>query len=130
MNGQKRSVQQNDSKWNQEAAKKVKGNWVEELPSVLWSYRTTPRVHMKETPFSQTYDTEAMLPMELTIGSLRTTYFKEADNDKDLRANLDLIEEKCERSNIRQATYKNVIERYYNQRVNEKAFKVGNYVLR
>lgn len=130
MNGQKRSVQQNASKWNQEAAKKAKGNWVEELPSVLWSYRTTPRVHMKETPFGLTYDTEAMLPMELTIGSLRTTYFKEADNDKDLRANLDLIKEKCERSNIHQATYKNVVERYYNQRVNKKDFKVGNYVLR
>lgn len=109
---------------------KAKGNWVEELTGVLWSYKMTPRTSTKETPFSITYDTKAMFPVELTIGSFRTTYFEEENNDKDSRANLDLIEEKHERSNIRQAAYKNVVEKYYNQRVKDKAFKVGDYVLR
>ena len=33
----------------------AKGRWVEELPHVLWTYRTTPRRSTGETPFSMTY---------------------------------------------------------------------------
>ena len=33
----------------------AKGSWVEELPHVLWVYRTTPRRSIGETPFSMTY---------------------------------------------------------------------------
>lgn len=40
---------------------KAKGNWVEELPSILWSYKMTPRVSTKETLFILTYGTEEML---------------------------------------------------------------------
>ena len=29
----------------------AKGKWVEELPHVLWMYRTTPRRSIGETPF-------------------------------------------------------------------------------
>ena len=29
----------------------AKGKWVEELPHVLWTYRTTPRKSTEETPF-------------------------------------------------------------------------------
>lgn len=47
---------------------KAKGNWVEELPCILWSYMTTSRVSTKETPFSLTYGKEAMFPVELAIG--------------------------------------------------------------
>ena len=32
----------------------AKGRWVEELPHVLWTYRTTPRRSTEETPFSMT----------------------------------------------------------------------------
>ncbi|XP_075499316.1 uncharacterized protein LOC142537709 [Primulina tabacum] len=40
----------------------TKGNWVDELSSVLWAYRTTPREGTKETPFSLVYGNEAVLP--------------------------------------------------------------------
>ncbi|XP_073063934.1 uncharacterized protein [Primulina eburnea] len=43
----------------------AKGNWVEELPSVLWSYRTTPKIGTGETPFSLVYGNEAVLPAEI-----------------------------------------------------------------
>lgn len=85
---------------------------------------------MKEAHFSLTYGTEAMLSLELAVGSPRKTYFEEANNDKNLRLSLDLIKERCEQSNIRQEAYKNVAERYYNQRVKEKAFNIGDYILR
>lgn len=31
---------------------KAKGNWVEELPGVLWPYRTTPRTSTKKLPLA------------------------------------------------------------------------------
>ena len=42
----------------------AKGRWVEELPHVLWTYRTTPRRSTRETPFSMSYRAEAVIPIE------------------------------------------------------------------
>ena len=39
-----------------------KGIWPEELPSVLWAYRTTVRTPTGETPFRLTYGNEAVIP--------------------------------------------------------------------
>ena len=44
--------------------KKAKGRWVDKLPYVLWTYRTTPRRSTRETPFSMTYGSEAVIPTE------------------------------------------------------------------
>jgi len=49
----------------------VKGNWVEELPNILWAYWTTPRRSTSETPFSITYGTEAVIPIEVSLSSIR-----------------------------------------------------------
>ena len=35
----------------------LKNAWVEELPKVLWAYRTTSQTATGETPFSMTYGT-------------------------------------------------------------------------
>ncbi|KAL0462008.1 UNVERIFIED_CONTAM: hypothetical protein Slati_0088400 [Sesamum latifolium] len=40
---------------------RVGGNWTEELTSVLWAYRTTPRGSTGESPFSLVYETEAII---------------------------------------------------------------------
>ena len=40
----------------------AKGIWPEELPSVLWAYRTTVRTPTGETPFRLTYGNEAVIP--------------------------------------------------------------------
>jgi len=37
------------------------GKWIEELPSILWAHRTTPRRSTGETPFSMTYESEAVI---------------------------------------------------------------------
>ena len=74
----------------------VKGKWVEELPHVLWTYRTTPRWSAGETPFSMTYRFEAMIPIETGFPSLRMSLFTPDNNDNLLEKNLDLIEERRE----------------------------------
>ena len=59
----------------------TKGKWVEELPHVLWTYRTTPRRLTGETPFSMTYGAEAVIPLETGFPTLRTSTFTSDGND-------------------------------------------------
>ena len=54
---------------------KSKGNWVDELPNVLWSYRTTPRTSTGETPFNLVYGSEAVVPTEIGMPTYRVDYF-------------------------------------------------------
>ncbi|XP_075659122.1 uncharacterized protein LOC142629003 [Castanea sativa] len=49
----------------------AKGRWVEELPHVLWTYRTTPRRLTGETPFLMTYGMEAIILLESGFPTLR-----------------------------------------------------------
>ena len=70
----------------------AKGKWVEELPHVLWTYRTTPRRSTKETPFSMTYGAEAVIPLETGFLTLKTSSFSPNSNDNFLERSLDLIE--------------------------------------
>ena len=43
----------------------AKGAWPEELPNVLWAYRTTARTPTGETPFRLTYGTEVVILVEI-----------------------------------------------------------------
>ena len=71
----------------------AKRRWVEELPHVLWTYRTTPRKSTKETPFSMRYGAEAVIPLENGLPTMRTSAFTSDGNSELLRKNLDLIKE-------------------------------------
>ena len=51
----------------------AKGNWIEELPNVLWAYRTTSRRSTGETPFSLTYGTEVMILAEVYLCSAQVS---------------------------------------------------------
>ena len=46
------------------------GKWVDQLPSVLWSLRTTPSRATGQSPFLLVYGAEAMLPSEVEFESL------------------------------------------------------------
>ena len=83
----------------------AKGKWVEELPHVLWTYRTTPCRFTRETPFSMTYGAEAVFPLETSFPTLRTSSFNPSDNDRHLKRNLNLIEEKRENVMLQLAYY-------------------------
>ena len=83
----------------------AKGRWVEELPHVLWTYRTTPRRSTGETSFSMTYGAEAVIPLETGFPMTRTSSFNPKDNDEQLTKSLDLIEEKRENAMVQLAHY-------------------------
>jgi transposase InsO family protein len=54
--------------------------WIKELPSVVWSLRTTPSQATGFTPFFLVYGAEAILPMDLEYGSLRTKAYDDRSN--------------------------------------------------
>ena len=49
----------------------AKSTWPEELPNVLWAYRTTARTPTGETPFKLTYGTVVVIPVEIGVTSVR-----------------------------------------------------------
>ncbi|KAL5579158.1 hypothetical protein UlMin_011600 [Ulmus minor] len=79
----------------------LKNAWVEELPRVLWAYRTTIRTTTGETPFSMTYEMEAVIPVEVGEPSFCTTQFGSQTNDQGLALNLDLVEIKRDEAVMR-----------------------------
>ena len=83
----------------------VKGNWAEELPNVLWAYRTTPQRSTGETPFSLTYGVEAVIPTEVNLCSAQVSKFNTSQNDDQLIERLDLLEEYRDTATIRLAEY-------------------------
>ena len=107
-----------------------KGLWAEELPKVLWAYRMTSRTSMGETPFSLGYGVETRIPVEIGVPFLRQEMYDQEENFKLQRYELDLLEEKCNLTALRVASYKRQSERYFNSKVKEKRFKEGDLVLR
>ena len=71
----------------------AKGIWPEELPSILWAYRTTARAPTRETPFRLTYRNEAVIPAKVRLTSYRVHNHDESKNDEAMRLQLDLIDE-------------------------------------
>ncbi|XP_027171595.1 uncharacterized protein LOC113771181 [Coffea eugenioides] len=109
---------------------RVGTSWVEELPSVLWSYRTTPRSATQETPFSLTYGAEAVIPAEILTPSPRLAAYAAEVNNEERQLDLDLVEERRDLTSARIASYKNTLAHYYNARVRHRRFQPGDLVLR
>ncbi|GKE73988.1 reverse transcriptase domain-containing protein, partial [Tanacetum coccineum] len=98
-------------------------NWIEELPHVLWAHRTTIKSSQGDTPFSLTYGTEAIIPVEIGMPTYRTAAVDAVHNDEELRLKLDLLEERHERAAIREAKAKLQMTKYYNARVRGVTFR-------
>ena len=108
----------------------VKGTWLEELPNVLWAYRTTVKTPVGETPFRLTYGTEAVIPVEIGVTSTRQAVFSEEGNDEKLRLNLDCLDEVRDKASSRMTKYQQKMAKYYNKRVKLRQLDIGDLVLR
>ncbi|XP_030932161.1 uncharacterized protein LOC115957947 [Quercus lobata] len=108
----------------------AKGAWPEELPIVLWAYRTTARTPTGETPFKLTYGTEAVIPVEVGVTSIRRETFTEGLNDDELRLNLDCLDEVRDNASSRMTKYQKKMAEYYNKRVKLRRLDIGDLVLR
>ena len=88
-----------------------KGRWVHELPSVLWAFRTTPRRSTGDTPYSLTYGTDAIIPLEIGLPIFRTALVGQGDNDRTLEEALDFAESRRETASIHLANYQSILAR-------------------
>lgn len=77
-----------------------------------------------------TFKTEAVIPVNIGLTSFRAMTFDESKNDKELKVNLDLLNELREKACTRMAKYQNQVEEYYNSKVKAKKFEEGDLVLR
>ena len=103
---------------------------MEELPHVLWAYRTTPRRSTRETPFSMTYGAEAVIPLETGFPTLKTSSFCPSNNDGLLEKSLDLIEERREKAMVQLAYYQHKLKQGYDAKVKLRPLVPGDLVLR
>uniref|UniRef100_A0A2N9GEY5 RNase H type-1 domain-containing protein n=1 Tax=Fagus sylvatica TaxID=28930 RepID=A0A2N9GEY5_FAGSY len=108
----------------------AKGRWVEELPSVMWTHRTTKRRSTGETPFALAYGVEAVIPLEVGLPTTRTTEFDVEENESSLRMDLNLVEERRDMATIKLTSYQHQMKRGYDKNIRPRSFQVGDLVLR
>ncbi|GKA31926.1 hypothetical protein Tco_0718293 [Tanacetum coccineum] len=84
----------------------------------------------KDTPFSLTYGTEAVILAEIGMPTLRIAKVDLVQNNEALEINLGLQEERREQATIREAKSKAKMERYYNSKVRSVSFKPEDLVYR
>ena len=108
----------------------VKRRWVEELPNVLWTFRTTPQRSTGETPYLLAYGSEVVIPLEIGLPTLRTSEWEPTRNDMAQSQALDLLEERREQVMIRLASYQQQLKKGYNENVRPRSFQQGDLVLR
>jgi hypothetical protein len=108
-------------------------DWQEKLPYTLWAYRTSIRTSTGATPFSLVYGTEAVLPMEVEIPSLRVlreSELTEAEWVEDRITQLNLIDEHRLQALHHAQCYQKRIARAFQKKVKPRELKMGDLVLR
>src|SRR5438045_2198430 len=107
-----------------------KGTWADEIPGILWSYRTTHKAATGETPFRLAYGSEAAIPLEVQMSSLRLEYFDEEKNEEGLKLCDEMIDEVRDNAIKRIISQKHAISRRYNSKVKHRQLQVGDLVLK
>ncbi|VFQ73443.1 unnamed protein product [Cuscuta campestris] len=79
--------------------------WVDELPRILWTYRTTSRRATGDTPFSLAYGFEARAPAETVIPTRREMGYDPEVNEQNQAIELNFIEERRDEARIREENY-------------------------
>jgi ribonuclease HI len=104
--------------------------WMKELPSVVWSLRTTPSRATGFSPFFLVYGAEAILPTDLEYGSPRTKAYDDQSNQTSREDSLDQLEEARDMALLHSARYQQSLRRYHARGVRSRDLQVGDLVLR
>jgi hypothetical protein len=84
---------------------KFSKRWMKELPSVVWSLRTTPSRATGFSPLFLVYGAEAILPTDLEYGFSRTKAYDDQSNQTSREDSLDQLEEARDMSLLHSALY-------------------------
>src|SRR4051812_12543583 len=102
------------------------GCWIDELPAVLWSLRTTPNRSTGFTPFFLVYGTKAIIPTDIEFDAPRVTMYTEAEAEEARQDGVDLLEESRLLALSRSAIYQQGLHRYHNRKVRPRSFQEGD----
>ncbi|MCO5566819.1 hypothetical protein L7F22_020500 [Adiantum nelumboides] len=108
-------------------------DWDKHLTTALWAYRTSFKVSTQFTPYHLVYGQEALLPIEVELGSLRvlareTTSSKEKLEQRIL--DLQRLELDREAASDYYITQANKKREQFNNKVKEKKLEEGMLVMR
>ena len=112
---------------------KVSWDWLEKLPFALWAYRTSFRTSTGATPYSLVYGMEAVLPVEIEMGSLRVALeqqISEAEWAQSRFDQLSLLDERRLRAVNHVQAYQKKMARAFRRRVKPRKFQKGDLVLK
>ncbi|XP_049346832.1 uncharacterized protein LOC125811395 [Solanum verrucosum] len=107
--------------------------WHEMLPYALLGYRTTVRTSVGATPYLLVYGTEAVIPAEVEISSLRIIQEAELGDAEWVRKRIDqltLIDEKRMVAVCHGQLYRQRMIRAFHKKVRARIFEVGQLVLK
>ena len=85
-------------------------------------YHYTPQTATNETPYRHTYDTDAIIPIEVGEPLTRRLLFQQQQNEENIRVELEIIEEVREMATIREKAIKLQVAQRYNTKVQPRAF--------
>ena len=94
---------------------------MEELPGVLWAYRTMALRPTGVSPFALTYGMEAVIPTKIGLPTGRTT-MPDLVNEESMVKELETIDELQEVTAIQMASYQRRLADSYNKRVKPRMF--------
>ncbi|XP_070008460.1 uncharacterized protein [Nicotiana sylvestris] len=107
--------------------------WHEKLSFALLGYRTTVRTSVGATPYLLVYGTEAVIPAEVEIPSLRIIVEAKIEDSDWVKTHLEqltLIDEKRMAAVCHGMLYQQRMARAYNKKVRPRNFEVGKLILR
>ena len=108
-------------------------DWSKKLPFALWAYRTSFLTSTGATPYSLVYGMEAVLPIEIEMGSLRVTLEQQIFDTEWAQSRFDLlilIYERRLRAADHVQAYQRKMARAFKKRVKPKPLQRGDLVLR
>ncbi|RVW31365.1 Retrovirus-related Pol polyprotein from transposon 17.6 [Vitis vinifera] len=71
----------------------TKEKWVNELPEVLWAYRTTLGRPIETTPFALIYGMDVVIPTEIGMSTAKTFVQGQKNENHELERHLDWVDE-------------------------------------
>ncbi|XP_070005105.1 uncharacterized protein [Nicotiana sylvestris] len=132
MNGVVEAANKNIKKILRKMIEKHK-QWHEKLSFSLLGYRTTVRISTWTTPYMLVYGTEAVIPAEVEIPSLRIIQEAELNDAEWVKSRyeqLALIDGKRMNVVSHGKLYQNRMSRAFNKRVKPRQFTLGQLVLK
>jgi hypothetical protein len=81
---------------------------VDELPSVLWSLRTTPNAATQETPFFLVHSVEAVLPVKINHEAPRILTYNKTTSKEALQDDVDALDEARDVAFTRSTQYQQI----------------------